>query len=543
MSELDKVGISGIPKGSKLILLGDWYRMPGDDWLVDCYFLHDEKHTICKSLPIDMLPTLVAGTKFPRETIENVAQGWTGTFQVPSVSHWKKYRYGDIPSSLHRAGRYSEQIDDSVVYRLDSAGRTYWLPAIELARMLFFHSAEVTRASVYQGNTWQLGKSSEQDWIGEIELSSNVPVSYLNSLQFRKFFTWLFFVPEAETSFCSIFNQINRTPRDIDNGQRWTFDFSPPDLGNCEISYAGFTGRESKEHIYIREIRSISGLQSPELDTVFFSHPDDVLYIESDSGELDNEGKPRKPNKLPVNIKEIDPNGNPKASKKRYLLKLGSAGLNFDVEPDYRRSPRHVRALPPHAKPELDENQEQSEEELASLQEGKDTGKGVRADVNNLEPPKLIEAPEKIAFFQSMLEQLESKYSWKIDYQMGDVPKNNCRSAHLIDGRPRQFCHATIQRDDTTKIQILEIELTKEESLSTLFFRSKGGDSVFQSILDELMSRDKNKGLNAMSWKRQFNSENTQVSVYLGHPDNEIKSENDALEAWISRAAEKILFL
>ena len=541
MSDLDQVGISSIPRGSKLVLLGDWYRTNGHDWQVDCYFWHDEKHTICKSLPIDMLPTLVAGTKFPRETIENIARGWTGTFQVPSVSHWKKCRYGDIPSSLRRAGRYSAQIDDSVVYRLNSAERTYWLPAIELARILFFHSAEVTRASVYQGNTWQLGKSSEQDWIGEIELSSNIPVSYLNSLQFRKFFTWLFFVPEAEKSFCSILAQINRTSRDIDNGERWTFDFSPPNLGNCEISYAGFTGGESKEHIYIREIRSISGLPSPELDTVFFSHPDDILYIESDSEEFGSEGKSEKTNKPSVNIKELDPYSNPKASKKRYFVKLGRSGLNFDVELDYRRSPRHVRALPPHARPELDDNQEQSEEELASLQEGKDTGKGVRADVDNLEPPKLIEAPEKIAFFQSMLEQLEFKYSWKIAYQMGDVPTQKCRSAHLIDGRPRQFCHATIQRDDTTTIQILEIELTKEESLSTLFFRTKGRCSVYQNILDELMNRDKDKGLNAMNWKRQFNSENTQVSVYLGHPDNKIKSESDALEAWVARAAEKIL--
>ncbi|EOG9063839.1 Tn7-like element transposition protein TnsE [Vibrio fluvialis] len=545
MSDLDEIGIRGIPKGSKLILLGDWYRKSGNDWQVVCYFWHDEMHTIRRPLPIDMLPTLTAGTKFPRDTIENAAQGWTGTFQVPSISHWKKCRYGDIPKSLHRAEQYSEQVDDSVVYRLDSAGRTYWLPAIELARMLFFHSAEVTRASVYQGNTWQLGKSSQKDWIGEVELSSNLPVRYQNSLQFRKFFTWLFFVSEAEKSFCSIFAQINRGSREIDSGQRWTFDFSPPDLGNCEISYAGFTGGELKEHIYIREIRSISGLQSPELDTVFFSHPDDILYIqsESDSEDPDNEGKPRQPNKPPVNIKELDPDGNPKASKKRYLVKLGRSGLNFDVEPDLRRSPRHVRGLPPSAKPELDENQEQSEEELASLQEGKDTGKGVRADVDNQEPPKLIDAPEKIAFFQSMLEQLESKFKWQLDYQMGDVPQKKCRSAHLIDGRPRQFCHATLQRDDTTTVHLLEIELTKDESLSTLFFRSKNTEATYQSILNELMSSDKDRKLIAMSWKRKYNSESTIVCDYLGHPDNKVKSEGDALDAWVERAAAKILSL
>lgn len=303
--------------------------------------------------------------------------------------------------------------------------------------------------------------------------------------------------------------------RDIENGERWTFDFSPPDLGNCEISYAGFTGDEFNDQIYIREIRSISGLQSPELDTIFFSHPDDIHYFESNSQVPDNESNLIKPNKQQANIKQLDPEGNPKASKKRYLLKLGRAGLRFDVEPDYRRSSRHVRALPPHTEPELDDNQEQPEDEVASLKEGKDTGKGVRADVDNLEPPKLTDAPEKIAFFKSMLDQLALNYCWKIESQMGDVPKQNCRSVHLIDGRPRQYCYATIQRDETTTVHILEIELTKKESLSTLFFRATGGDSVYQSILRELMSRDKDKGTNAMSWKQQFNSANTKVNIYI----------------------------
>ena len=539
MSDLDEVGIRGIPKGSKLILLGDWYRKLGNGWHVVCYFLNEENQTFRKALPVDLLPTLVAGTKFPRETTDNKAQGWTGTFKVPSIYGWLKCQYRDLPQSLHRAEQFANELDDSVIYRLEAVSRIYWLPAIELARMLFFHSSEITRASVYQGNTWQLGKSFQQDWVGEVELSSNLPVRYINSLQFRKFFTWLFFVPEAEQSFCSIFTQINRGERQVNGAKRWTFDFSPPNLGSCEISYAGFTGGKlEKDQIYIREIRSISGIRSPDLETVFFSHPDDDILIPSECKKGD---KPNTQNKPPVNIKEFDPNSNPKMGNNRHLVKIARSGLNFDVDPDLRKSPRHVKGLPPNAESHLDENQEQPPEELASLQEGKDTGKGVRADVDNLEPPELVKAPEKIAFFQSMIEQVERKYNWQVHFQMGDVPKQRCRSVHLIDGRPRQFCHAIIERDETTTVQVLEIELTNEESLSTLFFRAQSTDSSHQSILNELMSRDTERGLNAMSWKRQFNSENTQVSVYLGHPDSKIKSEYEALESWVTRAAEKVL--
>jgi len=539
MSDLDEISIGDIPKNSKLILLGDWFRKFGDEWCIDCYFWNSGRQTFRQLLPVDFLPMLTAGATFPRKT-KNTAKGWAGTFKIPSFKQWEKFEYRDIPKYLHRADQYTSRVDDSVVYRLDVEEKVYWLPAIELARMLFFHSAEVARASIYQGNTWQLGKSYQRNWIGNIELSSNIPVDYLNNLQFRKFLTWLFFVPEAKQSFCSIFAHMNRGLKEVDEGERWTFDFSPPDLGNCEVSYVGFTGGEFNEQIYIREIRSISGIKSPNLETVFFSHPDDKLLLQSESDDPSENGKPNKP---PAKIRKVDPKRNPKSGRKRYLLKVGRSGLNFDVEPNLRRSPRHVGGLPPKPKSQLNENKKPPKEQPGSLKEGKDTGKGVRADINNLEPPKLIEAPEKIAFFQSMLEQLGSKFKWSIQCQMGDVPRQRCRSVHLVDGRPRKFCRATIKRDKTTAIQVLEIELTKDESLSTLLFRSNNDEAVSKGILEQLMSRDKDKGLNAMSWKRQFNLENTIACDYLGHPDNKVKSEGDALESWVNRASEKIINL
>lgn len=544
MGELDEIGIRGIPKGSKLILLGDWYRKSGADWRIVCYFLYQEKETFRKSLPVDLLPTLAAGTTFPRETTEIEKQPWTGTFKLPNQSEWKKLRYHDLPQSLKRANKYSEELENGVVYRFDVDGTIYWLPAIELARMLFSHSSEVTRAAVYQGNTWQLGKSSQVGWKGEVELSSNVPVRYLNSLQFRRFFTWLFFVPEAANSFGSIFSYINRSTRDIDGAERWTFDFIPPDLSNCEISYAGFRdGTFEKDLIYIREIRSLSGVQSPDLETVDFSHPDDEIVLQADESDPDSDDKPNRTNKPTVKINELDPENRPQMKNKRHLIKVGKTGFNFDVELDLRRSPRHVRMLPPGIEPDLDDIQEQPQEEIASLQEGSDQGTGPRADVDNLEQPELIEMPEKMVFFQTMLEQLEEKYGWQVLSQMGDVPKMRCRSAHLVDGRVRQYCHTIVQRDETTTVQILEIELTAEESLSTLFFRASDTDTTYQLILDELMRRNKESGLNAMSWKRKYNSESTAVTGYLGHPEKKIKSEEDALSSWVARAAERIIGL
>lgn len=445
MEEIDEISIRGIPKDAKLLVLGDWYRNPEQDWKVVCYFHSQEQGFFRRALPVDLLPALVTGTVFPRSSTENKAQGWTETVKLPKQGYWQKLHFSDLPESLKRAQVFSEQFDHCVLYRIAVNEKVYWLPSSELARMLFFHSSEVVRAAVNLGSTWQLGKAWSEDWVGKVELSSNIPVRYMNSLQYRKFFTWLFFDSAVENSFCSIFQAINQTSTIINGAERWTFDFTPLDLGCSEISLAGFTGEESEyNQIFIREIRSIAGLKSPDLDIVYFSHPDDDILLEKEVEENESD-KRRSTDRPPVNMKELDPDNKPKASKCRHLVKLGRSGLSFDVELDTRRSPRQFKLLLPSVKSELDELEEQTPEELASLQQGSDKGKGPRADVDNLDPAKLIDAPEKIVFFQFMLQQLEKQYKWKIESHIGEVPKKRCRSQHLVENRPRRYCHAIIR--------------------------------------------------------------------------------------------------
>ena len=538
------ISLSGIPKGSKLILIGDWYRKPGNGWYVACYFFSEDGRHFKKGFPVDLLPALIPGTVYPSTSTENKAKGYTGVFKVPSIADWKQCRYRDLPPSLRRLPKFSYQIRNQIVYRMVATDRIFWLPATELARMLFFHSSEVVRAAVYQGNTWQLAKAKQEDWTGEVTFSSNVPVSYLKSLQFRKFFAWLLFDENAEESFCSIFRLLNEGSYLHDSVDRWTFDFQLPDLGAIEISWAGYTGSKTSgehHHCYIREIRAIAGVPTPELDEVVFSHPDDELILENepDDSKSGCDAKPGRKKSM-VAPKEIDPHNPPKAAKKRYLLRISTAGFHFDAEIDLRRSPRHIRGLP---KGEMSDLEETQEEEILGITEGSDHGSKPRADIDNLEKPELLDAPEKIAFFQTMLEQLKTKHDWDIEIRTGDVPKKRCRSAHLVDNRARKYSHAIVQRDETTVVHVLEIELTAKESLSTLLFRATRSQEAVEEILDALMTSDALQKLKAMQWKRKSNAELTIAHYYLEHPDQKIKSEEEALESWVARAADKIVRL
>ena len=191
----------------------------------------------------------------------------------------------------------------------------------------------MVRAAVYHGNTWQLAKADRRDWTGTVAFSSNVPVSYLRNLQFRKFFAWLLFDEGAEESFCSIFMRLNESSYLHNSVDRWTFDFQPPDLVATEISWAGYIGSHTageQNHCYIREIRAISGVPAPELDTVVFSHPDDEFYIEKEPDDSDSgsDAKTRKQKSREV-PKEIDPYHPPKAGKKRHLVQTHGTGFHL----------------------------------------------------------------------------------------------------------------------------------------------------------------------------------------------------------------------
>ena len=541
---MTEYSLRSLPSGSKLILIGDWFRNPGQGWQVVCYFLNKNKEPFRKKMPIDLLPALIPGTEYPRLSAEYVTRGYTGRFNVPSVNGWVKMTYADLPKSLLRLDEFHDQIASQVIYRIPIDNRVIWLPAAELARMLFLHSSEVARAAVYQGNTWQLAKSHHVEWIGEVTFTSNVPVNYLNSLEYRKFFAWLLFDKEAEESFCSIFNCLNQQASVQGDHERWTFDFDPPDLSSCEISWSGFTGQEKlgeAHHCYIRQILSVAGVRAPQLEIITFSHPDDCFYIESESDQEEpSKGKERK--KPPaVNPKEIDLHNPPKGGKKRHLIRISSAGFHFDTELDLRRSPRQVKALPKGEKDKLDEHQdEETEEGTLGIAEGSNHGKKPRGDFNHLEKPNLIEAPEKFAFFAALLEQLKSKFSWQISTRYGEVPEKQCRSAHLVDDRRRMYCHAIVERDADSKSHMLEIELKKKEALSTLIYVTDSSEKTLTSILDALMTSDTSLNYRAMQWKRKKNTELTIARYYLDHPDKAIKDETEALEAWVARAVLKI---
>ncbi|WP_193038961.1 hypothetical protein [Pseudoalteromonas nigrifaciens] len=537
------VSITQIPDGSKLMLIGDWFQNPGGDWQVVCYFNEPNGSYFRKSLPIDLLPALTVGKTYPLTEAVNHKTGFTSAFVLPKQDTWELVTYSDMPQSLQKKQLLKEfdgQIEHQLIYKIQLEEYIMWLPLSEFARMLLFQSAEIVRTLALEGNTYQLAKAEMNDWVGKVIFGSHVPLNFINSLEYRKFFAWLMFDDSAKKSFGSIFGLINSESKQTQNSRRWTFNFTPPNVENSSITWSGYTGLQIKgegHHRYVNEIRSIAGVPTPELYEIEFEHPEDYINLDDDKNEDQNKKK-KKYSEPATNPKKIDSSSSPRSKGKRYTININKAGFHFDTYLDLRRSPRNVRILPKGTEPELVENQEDN---TVGIKQGKNTGKRPRADIDKLDKPEPIKSSAKLQLFEIMLETLAEESGWKLFVEKGNVPKVNCRSAHLVAGLPRQFCYAEIQLSEGFTIYAIEIELQTKETLSTLFYRSEA--STYKQILNDLMSSNTERNQKAMQWDRKNIKKLTVSDFFLGHPDKKNLSEEEINQSWSARAKQKILTL
>ncbi|MCW8930090.1 MAG: Tn7-like element transposition protein TnsE [Gammaproteobacteria bacterium] len=515
-----------VPDNSKLVLLGDFFKKRNGDWRVVAYFQLESGGRIKKAFPIDALPFLTPGSHFPPENIIKNINGYKGTFVLPSMEQWQKTTLSEMPNELKRMQEYKEQVSTQVVYKLKVDGYSYWLPVIELARRLHFNSSELVRTAFLEGTTKTLARVGLVDWQGRIDFMPNVPVAYINSPEYRKYFAWLMFDEGVEDSFCSIFKYKNRNTQQYNDHDRWTFDFIPPSLSAVELSWSGFTTRDQK-HRYIREITSLAGVKAPKVDSVIFSHPEDYKAdsIENNTKEKTSTTSKGKPNNI-----EIDTELTPTSGNKHRIIHISKSGLHFDLEIDTRRCPRHYKLMPEGTESVLDEIQE---DEIVGITEGDKTGKKPRADFDIMKEPEHLDGIDKFDVFKQLLLKLsEKKTKWKISIHIERIPKGRSRTLYKIDGRHRNYLHAIIQKNQDTQVHILEVELAKGDSLSTLICRIKSDlniSEVIETTLTDLIN-------NSLSWKRKNIHEVTISRAFLGHPDHKIIHEKETLESWVKRA-------
>lgn len=527
------VYFKNIPAGAKLILLGNFYRRHNSDWRVVAYFFTAEGEQIRRNFPIEALPALVVGATYPLTESENGQRGYRGSVTPPKTASWSKHRYQEIPAFLKRMGDFEDQVRDLVIYKFTIGDKKYWVPAIELARVLFFCSGELVRTAFLQGNTRSLARTRTDDSIGYIDLTSDVPVSYLERPEYRNFFVWLLFDQDANRSYCSIFREKNRSTLTREGYELWQFDLALPELYLSEIHWSGFTDK-TQDNIYIREIISISGLTAPLFDEVRFYHPDDMIALQNmDTPPRSTERRSEeteRPNR-------IDTEAVPKNTKRHRIIGSGRSGLHFDVSINTKRQRGQYFQVPSSSEDSDEPTESEALTEDVSVREGDASGSVARADFDSKKEQSFLDGREKFKMFFDMLDSLSERNGWAIEKKIGEVPRGNCRKLHLVKGKPRKYVRATFLTRVCGNVHFLEIELDEHESLSTpivvLEEEPSDVDFLFNDVLENLMK-------NSLNWNKQKLKSRVKKMCFLDHPKRESTAQSSSVQSWVVRAEKRV---
>ncbi|OUS06489.1 hypothetical protein A9Q81_02875 [Gammaproteobacteria bacterium 42_54_T18] len=512
-----------IPSNSKLIMLGDLYKKPHQGWKIVTNFNLDNGDQIRKSFPIEVLPALFLGRLYPPKGNYWKRTGFTGKFILPPVAKWRRTTMADMPTPLKREGKYAEDVSRQKVYRIETIGRIYWLPVIELARKLHFYSAELTRSAVLEGNLHLVGRARQVDDDGYIDLMSTMPVKYLNYSEYRRYLSWLMFDKGADKSFCSIYQHKNREMIENPDHLRWTFDFNPPDISGVELSWSGFKPTDS-EHCFIREITALSGIKAPNLNAVYFTHPDDIAI---DPEKNQEKGKKRGRYKSTPDNHVVDTEETPNSRNRHRMLTIPQTGFHFDSELKTQRNPR-LELI--GIKGVLEDSDETNDTETVGVTESDLNGKNPRADFNALEEKE--EGKASFTEFKQVIKHVrEKKPKWKISERIAYVPQGNSRKLYKIGDRRRCYLHVKVTLDESTTIHILDIELSDGRSLSTLLLRFDNRLSEKEAIYDTLVSLMNN----ACNWSRKQVYEISVARKFLSHPKVLDMANEETIVSWSKR--------
>ncbi|WP_257977403.1 hypothetical protein [Vibrio parahaemolyticus] len=119
------------------------------------------------------------------------------------------------------------------------------IPQLELARVLFYASSYLSRASLMSSRLltdFKVEVNTKEDYANiEVLQTSNFPPSAFNDSATRAMLSWLLIDSNAKRSFESIFRYFNvEKEQDVSAGyKRWLFHFDPPQMSGWFFSYEG----------------------------------------------------------------------------------------------------------------------------------------------------------------------------------------------------------------------------------------------------------------------------------------------------------------
>lgn len=248
----------GLKDDSRIKEIGSVFRRhEGSDWNINVKLTpHQQKQYFGFSqVPILARRRVLNATKALPQA------GFTRSVTIASTRSWEVEQIKACPIPVVNRQGDSKQW----CFVFDFNGTRYFLPQIELARVLFLHTAYLARLSLIQNGLSQEFDIQRTSLLNRVRINilptSSLPLQTRRDDARRQQLTWILLDKDARHSFDSIATHQLNNGYDSDKYRLWDFQFDPPALAGAELALRGHYESELNA-FFVYEIDGISKLPS-----------------------------------------------------------------------------------------------------------------------------------------------------------------------------------------------------------------------------------------------------------------------------------------
>lgn len=335
------------------------------------------------------------------------------------------------------------------------------IPQLELARVLFYASSYLSRASLMSSRLltdFKVEVNTKEDYANiEVLQTSNFPPSAFNDSATRAMLSWLLIDSNAKRSFESIFRYFNvEKDRDVSAGfKRWLFHFDPPQMAGRSFEYEGRLDASGR-YFLVEKISDIEiNAQMPS--RVYFHNPSFTHPDEGQKPTIGGEGP--EPYERPEDH-IIDDDREASDANQAFLLGENTCSVRFKnrfstskaTTPKRSHRPGSSQDTTKKAGDTVSTNEPGSNGEIPCA----DMGGGMQDCTDRSE-----EYASRFTAFNMMVQMLEEKYTCTIidsyTHELDQVGRSKC---HLIDSGAKRTIRCVVVERNGHVNHLLEIDVT-----------------------------------------------------------------------------------
>jgi hypothetical protein len=523
--------IKGIEDNSRVKEIGSIYRRLGSsDWRINIKLDPGQKK---ESFSLSQLGLV------PRRRLLNATDigdlkpaGYEKRIKVDNATGWSHCQIGECPIK-----NVQEQEDwQQWCFSFESGGLQFFLPQIELARVLFFHYSYMTRLAMTPNGLIEEFDIQPGDEPGTTEIhilpTSSLPLNPRGNAEQRRVLAWILLDDEVRRSFESISQHQLTEGKDLNGYRHWQFRFNPPALQNVKMSVRGQYLPES-EVLFVYEIDSVENLSTRSSKQIEFFDP---KLAEQQAGKA----RSGQDSGVPTEALQINDDELASSDAGEYQLQVPPVILSFS-EPAYTtRKSYDGRKRASAGKGSEERNVTGDAHTEVSTDEPTIRGEipaGVFDGVDDQSDDSHLYL-HRFEAFVCMIDLLEAQGCEVLFGEIRKLPVLQGHSKYLLpDGNPRCVVYRVLKYEHQI-YALVEVDTTdKEKRLSTLLIRQPNDLYYWNSKVEELCQLLVKKSLSWPTKKlgREFSDGYKRIPHQRTSDHNKLILDSASVEQWAKR--------